>query len=280
MDIDTDQNPSKEIQTCYTGGAAIILVALWFVLSWSPPTPPLFEASPAQIDSLLADSHWGAFTIEEKLKVLAELRTGTPYLFGCLGEGVEPDPDPVFRLDKTDCTVLVITNTALLHSESILQARRVIERVHYRDSIPSFESRYHFTSDRILSSPYYEELTHKAAPDSILTTLTVQLNRKVDGGHLLPLDWEKKVTIRYLPTCQVVPEILTRLPAACGVAFIKEANILEGYLVSHEGILLDGTHLHHASSKAGEVVETSFLDYLGTGEPEPYFDGVIFYRFR
>lgn len=249
-------------------------------LSWLAEYPPLFRAEPAVVDSLLADERWVRLGKEEKLLALARLRTGTPYALGCLGEEAPPDTDPIFRLDRADCTVLVVTDAALLGARSLEEARALTRAIHYRDGVPSFATRFHFTSDRIASSPWFEEITASAVPDSALVPIRVTLNRKASGEALLPIDWSRERTMRYLPAGRIDERILDRLPRACGVAFVDESNARSGYLVSHEGILLERRTLHHASSAAGAVVDIPLLEYLRDAEGGTRFDGVLFFSFR
>jgi len=110
--------------------------------------------------------------------------------------------------------------------------------------------------------------------------VTVTLNRKATGERLLDVEWEREVTVRYLPSGLVTEEALGRLPGVCGVAFVNEKNVASGFLVSHEGIVVDGRTLHHASSAAGKVVNVDLLEYLFPDGHRPRFDGVIFYRFK
>ncbi len=257
---------------------AAILIGL--AIGWVNDYPPLDRAKPAEVDSLLADARWAGLDLEGKLLALSRLRVGTPYALGCLGEESGRDRDPLFRLDLADCTVLVVTDAALLHARSLEDARAWMRRIHYRDGEPSYATRYHFTIDRIFSSPFFEEIMDQAAPDSLLRTVEVHLNRKEGGGRLLDIPWSRKIVARYLPSSLVTEEALDRLPAACGVAFVSEKNVPTGFLVSHEGVLLERRVLQHASSAKGMVIETPLLAYLGKGGGGAGFDGVVFFAFR
>ncbi len=255
------------------------MIALLLAAGLSLQAAALHEMDRAAADSILAGPAWRDASLEERLHSLALMRNGTPYELGCLGEEKDPDRDPIFRLDKADCTVLVLTGAALIHSTSLKDAEEAIVSIHYREGRPDYSNRYHFTTDRIFFSPWFEGITEEVAADSQITTISMTLNRKADGERLLDIDWERKVTVGYLPAADLTAEILARLPAACGVAFVNEKNRENGYLVSHEGIVLDGETLHHASSAEGMAVSVDLLEYLrGTGE-RPRFDGVIFYRF-
>ncbi len=260
-----------------------VLLYGWLVMV---ATPVLAEPAhvdsvdPAPLDSLLGSARWQELGLEGRLKLLARARLGVPYVLGCLGEESGRDPDPIFRLDQADCTVLVLTDAALAHSESIAGAREKIIEIHYRDGKPSYETRYHFTTDRILHSPYFRPITREVAPDSNLVFISMTLNLKESGERLLPVDWEWSGEIAYLPAEHIDSRVLSNLPPVCGVAFVNEKNVKSGYFVSHEGIVLDGDLLHHASSLSGEVSNVKLLEYLNGGKDGPRFDGVIFYLFR
>ncbi len=245
------------------------------------PVVMLPEMSPGDIDSLLSSPSWVESSPSERLRTLALLRTGTPYALGCLGEGKggDVDPDPIFRLDSTDCTVLVLTDAALARSTSLAEAKEAIIAIHYRGGKVDYANRYHFTVDRILHSPGFEEITAEAAGDSLLEEISLTLNRTAEGTALLDIPWELTVTARFLPADRLTPEIAERLGAVCGVAFVNRRNVAKGYLVSHEGIVFDGAVLHHASSSSGKVVSVPFLEYLAGEGDTPRFDGVIFYKF-
>lgn len=254
----------------------IALAFLSLLFSWTAEYPLLHEMTPAGVDSLLADERWIALDIEEKLEALTLLRIHTPYELGCLGEENDSDPDPLFRLDRADCTVFVVTNAALLHARSFADAESLIHDVHYRDGTVSYKERYHFTTDRITTGQYFKEITTTVAPDSMLETITLTLNRKSDGSRLLPIDWERKLTVRFLPVTHLNEQILQQLPRAYGVAFLKRKNMKNSFLVSHEGILIADDRLHHASSRAGRVIESPLFEYLEGSS----FDGMLFFGIR
>jgi len=117
-------------------------------------------------------------------------------------------------------------------------------------------------------------------PESLLHAVAVVLNRTAEGKELLPLSWERAVVVRYLPAGLLTEEVLRRLPPACGVAFVREENGARGFLVSHEGILLGGLTLVHASSRAGEVAAVPLLEHVRGGDGGSSCDGVLFFRFR
>jgi hypothetical protein len=137
-------------------------------------------------------------------------------------------------------------------------------------------------------------------------TVRVILNRQESGKELLPLGWERELTLTYVPAAHL-EAALAGAPPFCGIAFVRLANIPRGFLVAHEGFLLDRRCLLHASTESGRVALVDVLDYVfkrrdsdsageGTGGggnsardagsgrsaggARPRFDGAIFYAFR
>jgi hypothetical protein len=66
-----------------------------------------------------------------------------------LGEEVEPDLDPIIRLDVSDLYCSCLTSLAFSQSKSWVEAREKLIDIHYKDGKPSYKTRWHYTSDRI-----------------------------------------------------------------------------------------------------------------------------------
>jgi hypothetical protein len=269
---------------CDVGGEAIDCATLPAEL------PPLVTLERAAVDSLLAALHVSLPDFSERLRVLVLARLGTPYALGTLGEESGEDTDPVFRLDQADCTVLVVTTAALAHARSVDEARLWMGPLNYRERAGGFAVTYadrlHFTADRITDSPLFEDLTAEVARPAERRQVRVHLNRQATGDHLLPIDWQRVLEVDYVPSALLEP-VLDRLPPLTGIAFVREDWVVRGLLVAHEGFLVDGRCLVHASSRAGEVVAVDLVDYLwyrneleGGRRDRPRFDGVMLYGVR
>ncbi len=252
--------------------------------------PAIHTLDRASLDRLLADLPGRVPGFEDRLRALALARLGAPYKLGTLGEGTGEDPDPVFRVDEADCTVLVLTTVALANAHSVEEAERWMGPANYRrqgDSFPeTYRNRLHFTSDRITSSPLFEDITSEVARPNDRKTARVFLNRQKSGKELLPIGWEHEVLLTYVPANRL-QAVLARAPAVCGIAFVRRSNFPKGLDVSHEGFLLDGCCLLHASSESGKVALVDVLDYVfraGDSDParagQPRYDGAILYSFR
>lgn len=246
----------------------------------------VWGASRAEVDRSLTD--WSArhAEIPARVREILLARLGTPYVLGSLGEGrgAVPDSDPVFRLDEVDCTVLVLTTAALAHARTLEEAERNMALANYREVAGerpiTYETRLHFTEDRLDASPYFRDITARVVPESLLVARAITLNRKDSGEKLLPIEWTRSMTLRYLPASRASADVLANLPPVTGVALIKESYFKNGLAAAHEGVILDGADLVHASTEAKEVVRVPFLPYLRRADGTFRFDGLVFYEFR
>lgn len=247
---------------------------------WVEKQKKIYQLSPSENNSILKEL-WQRFpNKDERLKAIAILRLGTPYQLGCLGEESGRDKDPIFRIDAADCTIFVLTNTALLHSHTLEEAKEMMEFLNYRpDKEATYENRLHFTTERNMVSPYFSDITEEIASSSQLVTRKVILNRvKTDGKRWIDIDWEKKIIIKYLPNKYITKEFLVSLSESLGVAFVKEKYFETGLDVVHEGFLFDGELLIVASSTQKKVVAEDFYDYyFGKDGSTPRFDGIVLF---
>lgn len=261
-----------------------------------------------QVNANLHTLHVRFPDFAQRLQAVVRLRAHTPYVLGCLGEETLPDPDPLFRVDQVDCTVLVLTSLALAHAHTWDEARGWMQRLNYRQAPDGshpvcYANREHFTEERLAHSPWFTDITsmlltpedpgepkgpnpNEGARPSLkgletqgpphLQTLQVVLNRRRKGGHLLDLAWEKPTQLHYLPSREVTPDVLRRLPPQiCGVAFVRRAHLDDGVAIAHEGFVDSQHWLIHADSRAREVRRVDLLSYLAHNQD--WFDGVIFY---
>jgi hypothetical protein len=249
-------------------------------------TKPLWELTGPEMDHLVARWQEERDDMPTRVRAILLSRLGTPYVLGCLGEGAgaDPDSDPVFRLDQVDCTVLVLTTAALAHARTLDEARQNMALANYReigDDRPiTYEARLHFTEDRLDASPYFENITRDVVPAELLESKTLTLNVREDGSGLLPIEWTRKITLDYLPVAGATEAVLAALPPVTGVAFIKHSYAKMGLAAAHEGVVLDGEDLVHASSESKKVVRVPLREYLRKADGSPRFDGLVFYAFR
>lgn len=258
---------------------------------WVNQEKKLYQLSNLKINSTLQELGRYFPNPDDRLKAFSILRLGTPYQHNCLGEESGRDKDPIFRLDVTDCTAFILTNVALLHSRTLKESRGMMKYLNYRSQkdsetgklLPkvSFDNRLHFTIDRNETSPYFEDITQKIVPQYKTVSQKVLLNKiKTDGKRLINIDWEKEITIHYIPSKFINKELLRSLPNTLGIAFVKKGDDKIGLDVRHEGFLFDGETFIHASSIQKRVVTEDFLKYYFPKESHPRFDGIILFKIK
>jgi len=249
---------------------------------WISSLPKPWELQQDQLAEILPEFHKRYPDYKDRLRALSYWRIGTPYKIFNLGEEQAPDLDPIFRLDVSDCTSHILTTMSLAHSQSWGQSRSAIIDFHYKPidgaKNATYESRWHYTSDRILNHPMTPEITTQFLPEDKLAIADVTLNKKQDGSEFLALNWSLPTKVRYIPNDQINEALLKKLPEFIGVAFVKESYFKMGIITAHEGMLLDGAKLLHAGQDAGETIQQEFLAYYFT-EDGPKFDGIMLYDF-
>jgi len=220
----------------------------------------------------------------DRLKAFAVWQVGKPYELFCLGEEAGEDKDPIFRLDVSDCTVHVLTSLASVQSLTWNEAKINLINIHYKPnengiSIPTYKSRWHYTTDRIQDHPSTRNITLGLLPNDQLKTVTITLNKKTDGKTFLDLDWQKPTSIQYISSENLNSKVLENLPNVAGVAFVRESYFKMGLVVAHEGMVIDQKNIIHASAEYDETVSMDFMEYYFR-EEGPLFDGVLFYSFH
>ena len=222
-----------------------------------------------------------SWDIGSRAATYAFMQVGTPYQLGPLGEEAPPDTDPVIEFRTTDCAVLNLVSAALAHVRDAGGEREAMAIANYRGGRIGYATRFHFTTDRLDSSPYYTDITRKSAGRTCRGR-RVMLNRKSDGSRWIPIDWSRQREVFYVPR-SLGAEFATwygrgSIPAAMGVAFVKEARLADGLDVVHESLLWRGHTFLHASSRTGRVVTVPWSEFLaGVGAQ---YDGFVLFEYR
>jgi|TARA_B100001105_G_C22389558_1_gene443684 hypothetical protein len=245
--------------------------------NWIATLPKPWTLTAEQVSKILPQFYDQFPDFHVRLKAFALWQVGKPYEIFKLGEEVEPDPDPIIRLDVSDCTVHVLTSLAFTQSHSWMEARNNMITIHYKDGQPNYKTRWHYTSDRIQENPYTVNITNDLTEQ--LESVDITLNRKADGSEFLDLDWEKTTTLTFIPNDQIKKAFLSKLPNVCGVAFVKKSYFDMGIVIAHEGMIIDQKNIIHASAEYGETVNVDFMDYYFR-EDGPLFDGIMIYEFH
>ena len=249
---------------------------------WVDTIPDPWLLSETEFEFYLPQFHERFPNYYDRLKALNLWRVGTPYGLFCLGEESGKDNDPLLRADSSDCTVHVLTTLAFAESFTWQNARDAMVDIHYKmdengEKKPTYISRWHYTSDRLLHHDRTVDITSSVAHENDLEKVEIELNKKQDGSEFLDLNWSSNETIQFIPTVKITENILLNLPAVSGIAFVKKSYFKMGIVIAHEGYLIDQTNLIHASSEHNKTVNVDFLSYL-FNDGEPRFDGVMFYK--
>ena len=250
---------------------------------WIESLPKPWLLSEKEVNEILTEFHRQFPNFEERLKAITVWRIGTPYEIYKLGEEILPDTDQIIRLDVSDCTVHVLTSLAFAQSKTWDEARGKIIKIHYKvdekgNQIPTYESRWHFTADRILSNTYTVNITNTLVDSFDLENIDLILNVKEDGTELLELDWSRKVQLSFIPNNKVDLELLKKTPQICGITFMKKKYFKNGLAIAHEGILIENKDFIHASSIANKTEKVNFMEYY-FNDGKPLFDGIMIYKF-
>lgn len=251
--------------------------------NWVESLPKPYTLSEKEISSILPEFHKYYPDFYDRLKAFALWRVGTPYEIFKLGEGKEPDTDPIIRLDVADCTGYILTSLAFVQSNSWSEARAKMIDIHYKGDKqgkkkPDYLKRWHYTSDRILNNPYTVNITDQLLPPQKLSLITMTLNIKKDKSEYLPINWKSELSTHFIPSAEISTELLQSLPEICGVAFVRKSYWEKGLLIAHEGMILDNKDIVHASSDYGKIVRLPFMDYYFRDDG-PLFDGIMIYKF-
>lgn len=249
---------------------------------WVDTIPDPWLLSETEFEFYLPQFHERFPNYHDRLKALNLWRVGTPYGLFCLGEESGKDNDPLLRADLSDCTVHVLTSLAFAESFTWQNARDAMVDIHYKmdengEKNPTYISRWHYTSDRLLHHDRTVDITSSVAHENDLEKVEIELNKKQDGSEFLDLNWSSNETIKFIPTVKITENILLNLPAVSGVAFVKKSYFKMGIVIAHEGYLIDQTNLIHASSEYNKTVNVDFLSYL-FNDGDPRFDGIMFYK--
>jgi len=246
---------------------------------WVNTLPKPWTLSESQVSEILPQFHQKFPDFHDRLKAFAQWQVGKPYEIFKLGEEVAPDPDPIIRLDVSDCTAHILTSLAFSQSISWDEAKESMITIHYKDGNPTYKTRWHYTTDRIQENSSTVNITNELVGVEQLESVEIILNRKEDGKEFLDLGWEKSTSIQYIPSNNINQEILQKLPHVSGVAFVKKTYFKMGLVVAHEGMIIDQKNIIHASSEYDKTVNIDFMDYYFR-ENGPLFDGVLFYSFH
>ena len=251
-------------------------------LLWINQIPKPWEIDENDFDEYLEEFQIRFPDFHQRVKAINLWRVGTPYGLYCLGEENEKDNDPIIRYDSSDCTVHVLTTLAYANTYSLKNAKKNMIEIHYKPNqqnvkVPSYNYRWHFTSDRILNHPMNVNITDLIIDPKYTEQVDIELNKKHNGELFLDIDWSLNETISFIPTDKIDADVMKKLPPICGIAFVKKDYFKLGIVIAHEGYVLNRSNLVHASSELKKTVNVDLLEYIKQ-DGDYRFDGAMFFE--
>ncbi len=186
---------------------------------------------------------------------------GAPYQLGPLDED-----ENIYREDVFDCTTLVLVTVANLHSENPQEEIKNVN--YYPPGEVSYENRLHFSTYRNKVNDYFTDIT-KEVGGGYVDQKRVNLNK----DRLIEIDWDRDLAVDEIRV-EDVSKVVNELPEVAGIMFMRDSNPQIGLDINHEGFVLDGEDLVHASPTHGQVYREDLLTYLENSN----YDSVAFYK--
>ena len=109
---------------------------------------PLYRMTPREISRTISKIHKHTSNLSERIIEVSAHFLGTPYHLGPLGEGPqgEFDQKPLISFSAVDCTTFVEETMALSLAKSLRQAKKILQRIRYKNGVISYQTRNHFPS--------------------------------------------------------------------------------------------------------------------------------------
>ncbi len=191
---------------------------------------------------------------------IGEKYVGAKYIRNPLGEGVDPDSDPIIRFDAFDCTTFV---------ETVLANGDVdkLNKIRYKNGEIDFLKRNHFIATEWLpNNSWLVENVSSMYGKTAIRTVTINRSAWMKNVHnIYDTTPAKTAYLEYIPY-QTMGEI--KVDESRIVLFVlspsekmynKTGTDLAVY---HMGFLLPNGVFRHASNSDGGVVDINFDEYV------------------
>lgn len=278
--------------------ACVFLIMLFFTLLSFQPLPgkaepliqekkiskKLYQLSTPEIDSLLKDISRTHSTIAEKIAFYSQLAIRTPYVRGCLGEGVHGkyDKDPLIDFSRVDCMTFCEQILALAISKNYQDAFHNLQKIRYQGGAISFTARNHFAIADWL--PHNQWLLRDITEERgglLCKEMVKTINRRAFASSLGCDDTKcftppERLCIKYLPKKYLltISDILQR----------SEIMVLittrEGIFASHLGFIIkkkDGSlFFRHASLTHKKVIDEPYDQFCKRLQNDQHTAGSVF----
>lgn len=126
-------------------------LTVFFILLTTAPVSalekPISQMGEKDIDRLIRETYKKTPSAPKRLLAYSEWFLGVPFGLWPLGEGPkgEFDRDPLMRFDQADCTTFVETAMAMTLSKNLKKAKKILQKIRYKNGEIKYETRNHFT---------------------------------------------------------------------------------------------------------------------------------------
>lgn len=254
-----------------------------------------YEMTEKEIDAFIRETHKKVPKAQERLILYSEKSLGTPYKLGPLGEGPKGkfDRDPLMRFDAFDCTTFVETTMALALARNLKKAKKILQKIRYKEGYISYETRNHFTEADwipnnieagfikdatadvgkehvkyqvkiIHKNTWYENKQREDIPgfDQLDPAKSEELLAKFrDLSRMFPN--EEHVYLGYIPLEELVG-FGRQIPTGAIFSIVREDHLDKETMVSHQGFIIqkeNGSYVRHAAS-SGQTEDRPLLEYF------------------
>lgn len=188
----------------------------------------------------------------ERMRAVSQPLLGRPYQVDAIGEGVEPDPDPLVRYDVFDCLTFVEEVLALTLPPDPQTAPSVRQALRYGDGEPEYTDRNHF-------------MLQQWVPRNIEKGLLVDITAEVGEAHLVEKTvtdstwrgWRRRglfaLPDSLLPTGDFRLQVLSLSAMAEAIDRIPDGALLLTVRQSRPGVPIVVTHLGFKVPSSPEV---------------------------
>lgn len=238
--------------------AALLLLAASFVGCQSAPVPsqPLYELSPAELQTRLPAFQASQADLPERAIEIARANIGQPYDLYLLGEAPFEtiDPQPIYNLQKSDCVVFVEHTLAMAMTRDFPSFIRMLQRIRYHDGQIGVRTRNHYTeADWNVNNRWLlREITDEVAgPNVKQFKQTVDRKGFFKERYKIDVDVPKQSIVESYVPFEHIDAAKAKLRTGDVVNFVKGTSDTSAW-VHHVGfvaVMPDGAvHLIHSTS--------------------------------
>lgn len=208
---------------------------------------------------------------------IGEKYLDTKYAINPLGEGTEPDSDPLIRFDAFDCATFVETSLADGNIDKL-------NKIRYKDGKIDFLNRNHFTeSDWLINNKDTVENVSHLYGKTAVRTIVIDKKNWFKTKFDLNTNFEKEtINLEFIPYENIsnldIQTPLIVLFIHDGTGFYEKIGTDLG--VVHMGFLLPGNILRHASRKQGRVLDTDFEQYISVHKKNKHNIGIALVKIK